>query len=74
MGTTIDYNAIKRKIESEICLKHNTRPKFTKTHNGFKIDSCCEVFSSRLREKAKTMIAEQTKKMLQEMMKKAFKK
>jgi hypothetical protein len=74
MGTILDYNEIKRRIESEICLNHNTRAKFTKTHDGFKIDSCCEDFSSKLRDKARILVAEHTKIALQEMLKKGFKK
>lgn len=74
MSDLLDYNAIKRKIESETCLKHNEHPEFKKTSNGFQINSCCEEFKSKLAEKAKKLVGEQAKSSVQDMLKKAFKK
>lgn len=74
MSDFLDYNAIKRKVESEVCAEHNTSPKFIKTAKGFQINSCCEEFKSKLVEKAKKNIAEQTKIAVEKMIKKAFKR
>lgn len=74
MSDFLDYNAIKRKIESETCLEHNARPEFKKTSDGFQINSCCEKFKSKLTEKAKKIVSEQTKSAMEKMMKNMFKK
>lgn len=74
MSEFLDYNAIKRKIESETCKSHNTKPEFKKTSNGFQINSCCEEFKNTLTDKAHKIIAEQTKSAMQKMLKKAFKR
>ncbi|WP_337965474.1 hypothetical protein [uncultured Flavobacterium sp.] len=74
MSDFLDYSAIKRKIESEVCAGHNVSPEFIKTAKGFQINSCCEEFKDKLVEKAKKNIAEQTKITVEKMLKKAFKR
>lgn len=70
----IDYNVIKRTVEKELCIKHKEHPQFKKTVNGFQINACCEEFKSKVVEKAKKALAEQTKIAMQKMINKAFKK
>lgn len=74
MSDFLDYNAIKRKIESESCVKHNANAEFKKTLKGFEINSCCEEFRSKLNAKAQKIVAEQTKSAMEKMLKNAFKK
>jgi hypothetical protein len=74
MSDSIDYSAIKRKIESETCVNHNKHPEFKQTSSGFQINSCCEEFKSKLAEKGKKLVAEQMKLYAQKMFKSAFKK
>jgi hypothetical protein len=74
MSDSIDYSAIKRKIESETCVNHNKQPEFIKTSSGFQINSCCEEFKSKLSEKAKKLVAEEMRIYAQKMFKSAFKK
>ncbi|MEE6127864.1 hypothetical protein V2E39_10760 [Chryseobacterium arthrosphaerae] len=70
----LDYNSIKRKIENESCSEHNKHPQFIKTFKGFEIKACCENFRSQLVEKSKKIVAEETKKTIENMMKNIFKK
>ena len=44
----LDYNSIKRKIESEKCSEHNESPEFRQTSKGFEIKASCENFRSEL--------------------------
>lgn len=73
MSDFLDYDVIKRKIESEVCSEHNEHAKFTKTTEGFQINSCCESFKMKLTEEINRNITEQTKTAIQKMLKKAFK-
>jgi len=70
----LDYNSIKRKIENQTCLEHHKNPRFIKTTKGFEIKACCESFRSELVEKSKKIIADETKKSIEKMMKNIFKK
>jgi len=70
----LDYNSIKRKIESQKCSEHNENPEFRKTSKGFEIKACCENFRSELIQKSEKIIAEETKKSIEKMMKNIFKK
>jgi hypothetical protein len=70
----LDYNSIKRKIESQKCPEHNETPEFIKTSKGFQIKACCENFRSELIKKSEKIIAEETKKAIEKMMKNIFKK
>lgn len=74
MSDFLDYSAIKRKIEIEVCIEHNVSPQFIKTAKGFQINCCCEEFKKKLLEKAQKHIAEQTKLAVDKMLKKAFKR
>lgn len=74
MSDFLDYGAIKRKVESEVCSEHNEHPKFKITAGGFQIISCCEGFKMKLTEKIKKYITEETKIAVQKMLKKAFKR
>ncbi|SHE92320.1 hypothetical protein [Chryseobacterium takakiae] len=66
----LDYNSIKRKIESQKCAEHNQNPQFIKTSKGFEIKACCENFRSQLVKKAEKIIADETQKAIEKMMKK----
>lgn len=70
----LDYNSIKRKIESQKCSEHNKNPQFIKTSKGFQIKACCENFRSELVNESEKIIAEETKKAIEKMMKNIFKK
>ncbi len=70
----LDYNSIKRKIESQKCSEHNNNPQFIKTSKGFEIKACCENFRSELVKRSEKIIAEETKKSIEKMMKNIFKK
>lgn len=70
----LNYNSIKRKIESQKCSEHNKNPEFIKTLKGFEIKACCENFRSDLVKKSEKIIAEETKKSIEKMMKNIFKK
>lgn len=70
----LDYNLIKRKIESQKCSEHNKNPKFIKTSSGFEIKACCENFRSEVIKKSENIIADETKKAIEKMMKNIFKK
>lgn len=72
MSNFLDYSAIKRKIESEVCTEHKVSPEFIKTTKGFQINCCCEEFKKKLLEKAQKHIADQTKVAIEKMLKKAF--
>ncbi|UKB82190.1 hypothetical protein LF887_14365 [Chryseobacterium sp. MEBOG06] len=60
----LDNSLIKRKIESQKCSKHNEKPQFIKTQKEFEIKACCEDFRTILFKKSKSIIAEETKKMM----------
>lgn len=62
MSDFIDYDVIKRKIESEVCPEHNEHSEFKKSAEGFQISACCEDFKIKLNEKTKIYITEQKKK------------
>lgn len=70
----LDYNSIKRKIESQKCTEHNQNPQFIKTSKGFEIKACCENFRSQLVKKAEKIIADETQKAIEKMMKNILKK
>lgn len=72
--TDLDYNSIKRKIESQKCSEHNKNPEFIKTSKRFEIKACCENFRGELVKKSEKIIAEETKKSIEKMMKNIFKK
>lgn len=74
MKDLLDYTAIKRKIERELCTEHNAHPELKKTAKGFQIDSCCEEFNEKLTKKVGKIVAEQTKLGIEKMLKNAFKK
>ncbi|WP_238160943.1 hypothetical protein [Flavobacterium cupreum] len=61
MSDFLDYDEIKRKIESEICPEHNEHPEFKKIAKGFEISSCCDDFKKKLTKKVKKNISKQTK-------------
>ncbi|MFS4470195.1 hypothetical protein [Chryseobacterium sp. T20] len=69
----LNYDQIKKEIESEVCEEHGMHPEFVKTDEGFGIKACCEPFREELVEKSGKMIEEETKKILEEMMKDLFK-
>ncbi|RLJ32272.1 hypothetical protein CLU97_1723 [Chryseobacterium sp. 7] len=65
----LNYDLIKKEIESEVCKEHGLHPELIKTDEGFGIKACCELFREELVEKSGKMIEEETKKILDEMMK-----
>ncbi|NIF06085.1 hypothetical protein F3J23_11605 [Chryseobacterium sp. Tr-659] len=69
----LNYNLIKQEIESEVCEEHGLHPEFVKTDEGFGIKACCDPFREKMVEKSGKMIEEETKKILDEMMKDLFK-
>ncbi|MDR6461793.1 hypothetical protein [Chryseobacterium sediminis] len=69
----LNYDLIKKEIESEICEEHGLHPELIKTDEGFGIKACCEPFREKMVEKSGNMIEEETKKILDEMMKDLFK-
>lgn len=69
----INYSNIKNRIEKKSCPKHGKHPKFTQTAEGFSITACCENFRSSLIEEAKTAIAEETRRSIENMFRNAFK-
>ena len=71
--TDINYSNIKHRIERESCPEHGERPKFTKTSDGFSISACCEKFRASLINEAKTAVAEETKRTIENMLRDAFK-
>ena len=71
MSDFLNYSAIKRKIESEVCAEHNVSPEFIKTAKGFQINSCCEEFKDKLIEKAKKNLGYDPKYSLQDGLKEA---
>ncbi|MCX8523156.1 hypothetical protein OF897_04370 [Chryseobacterium formosus] len=70
----LDYNSIKRKIESQKCSEHNKNPQFMKTSKGFDIKTCCENFRSELVKISERLIVEETQKAIDQVMRNAFKK
>ncbi|MDM1298190.1 hypothetical protein HXZ94_06715 [Empedobacter falsenii] len=69
----LDYNSIKRKIESETCPHCNKKPKFKQTSKGFQIDTCCEVFDKIIKKKSEKIVEEESKKAIEKMFKNGFK-
>lgn len=69
----LNYDLIKKEIESEVCKEHGLHPELVKTDEGFGIKACCEPFREELVEKSGKKIEEETKKILDEMMKDLFK-
>lgn len=69
----LDYNSIKRKIESESCNEHHQKAVFTKTVKGFTIKACCKNFEKTIAKKAEQIVAQETKKVLEASLKKMFK-
>ncbi|QWT87276.1 hypothetical protein KBP46_05300 [Chryseobacterium sp. PCH239] len=69
----LNYDQIKKEIESEVYKEHSRHPEFVKTDEGFGIKACCEPFREELVEKSGKMIEEETKKILEEMMEDLFK-
>lgn len=65
----LNYNQIKKEIESEVCDEQGMHPEFVKTDEGFGIKACCEPFREGLVEKSGKIIEEETKKIPEEMMK-----
>lgn len=70
----LDYNSIKRKIESQKCPEHDEHPQFIKTSKGFEIKACCENFRSQLVKNSEKIIADEAQKAIEKMMKNIFKK
>ena len=70
----LDYSSIKRKIENQKCQEHYENPKFIKTSKGFEIKACCEKFRTEIIKKSEKIIAEETKKAIEKMMKNIFRK
>ncbi|MGN7707103.1 hypothetical protein [Chryseobacterium sp. JV274] len=69
----LNYDLIKKEIESEMCEEHGLHPELIKTDEGFGIKACCEPFREKMVEKSGHMIEEETKKALEKMMKDLFK-
>ncbi len=69
----LNYDQIKKEIESEVCKEQSRHPEFVKTEEGFGIKACCEPFREELVEKSGKLIEEETKKILEEMMEDLFK-
>ncbi|WP_126650409.1 hypothetical protein [Chryseobacterium aureum] len=65
----LNYDPIKKEIESEVCKEHGLHPELVPTEEGFGIKACCEPFRKELVEKSGNMIEEQTKKILNETLK-----
>lgn len=70
----LDYSSIKRKIENQKCSEHNKNPQFIKTIKGFEIKACCENFRRDIIKRSERIIAEETQKAIEKMMKNIFKK
>lgn len=70
----LNYDGIKKEIESEVCETHNLHPELIKTDEGFGIKACCEPFREKMVEKSGKMIEEETQKILEKMLKNMFKK
>lgn len=69
----IDKNAIKRKLESGKCREHGERPIITVTSSGFSFKCCCEKYRSQLVAESSKLLADATKKAIEDSFKKAFK-
>lgn len=69
----LNYDQIKKEIESEVCKEHGRHPEFVKTNEDFGIKACCEPFREELVEKSGKIIEEETQKILEVMMKDLFK-
>lgn len=54
---SLDYNSIKRKIESVSCRQHHERAVFTKTAKGFTVKACCAEFEKIISKKAEEIVA-----------------
>ena len=70
---TLDYSAIKRKIERECCSEHGENAKFIKTNDGFKMQTCCDNFGNTMSKKAEKIVGEETQNAINKMMKNIFK-
>jgi hypothetical protein len=69
----VNMNAIKRKLERMRCSKCNESPSITIFGNSFKISCCCDDFKRILNQVAESELAAQTKKNIEEQMKRIFK-
>ncbi|WP_106915984.1 hypothetical protein [Chryseobacterium aurantiacum] len=69
----LNYDLIKKEIESETCKEHGLHPEFVKTDDGFGIKACCQPFHEELVAKSEKIIEEETTKFLDKMMKDIFK-
>ncbi|GEJ43710.1 MULTISPECIES: hypothetical protein [unclassified Chryseobacterium] len=69
----LNYDWIKKEIESEVCDEHSLHPELIKTDEGFGIKACCEPFREKMVEKSGKMIEEETQKILEKMLKNMFK-
>ncbi|GEM52647.1 hypothetical protein F0358_14355 [Empedobacter brevis] len=70
----LNYDSIKNKIESEVCPIHQKNAVFVKTTESFNIAACCEDFKTEMIEKSNYIVAEETKKNIDNILKKAFEK
>ena len=69
----IDMNLIKQKLEVICCPKCNKYPSVEVINDSFKINCCCDDFKNELSEIAENEAAQQSKKHIEEQMKRMFK-
>jgi len=70
----IDLNAIKRKLEVLKCSEHNEKPKVSTLNSSISFSCCCDSFKKKLELKTKECFQIEPKKMIENEMKKLFKK
>ena len=70
----IDLNAVKRNLEMLKCLEHNENPKISTSNDNISFSCCCDTFKQKIELKSKELLQIESRKMIENEMKKIFKK
>jgi hypothetical protein len=70
----IDLNAVKRNLEMLKCSDHNEKAKISTSNDNISFSCCCDKFKKKLELKTKELLQIESRKMIENEMKKLFKK
>ena len=70
----IDMYSVKRKLESKVCPTHNERATVSVMGDKINLKCCCNSFQNSLSSLAQQEIAAQSKKYVEDQLRKAFKR
>ncbi len=69
----IDFNPIKRKLESLRCKEHHEKPNVSYSNSKLSVKCCCDNFRKTIIKKAEPLIADEAKKSIEKSLGNMFK-